>query len=59
MNELGGGFFYFDGSDVKYNLENNNTRMNGFFIICASKEKKDLFFDVYKKNKEYFDQYFN
>lgn len=58
VNELGGGFYYFDETKVQYDLSNDNKCMHGFFIICASKEKKELFFEVYNKYKQYFDLYF-
>lgn len=59
LNEIGGGFYYFDGSNVKYDITNDNRRMRDYFIICANDEKKDIFFSVYEKNKKYFDEFFH
>ena len=57
VNELGGGFYYFDGSKVKYDIENTSNCLSDYFIICASQEKKEKFFEVYNKNKSYFDEH--
>ncbi len=32
LNEIGGGFYYFDGSKVKYDLSNNNRKMKRIFL---------------------------
>lgn len=59
LHEIGGGFYYFNGDMVKYNIENGNRNMQGHFIICANKEKLDLFLNMKNKNLKYFQDNFN
>lgn len=54
MKEIGGGFWYWDGTEVKYNLSNDNKTMDGYFFFAANEEKKMKFMEIYEKNKEFF-----
>ena len=59
LYEIGGGFYYFNGEMVKYDLSNGNRQMKNYFIICANKEKFDIFQEIKNKNLKYFQDNFN
>lgn len=58
LKEIGGGFYYFDGTEIDYDISNKKISTDGFFIFCASQERKNIFLDVYKRNQNYFTEYF-
>ena len=59
LHEIGGGFYYFNGEMVKYDLSNGNKRVKDYFIICASKEKLEYFLEIKNKHINYFQDNFS
>lgn len=59
LHEIGGGFYYFNGDMVKYDISNGKNCMKDYFIICASQEKLRTFLEVKNKNLKYFQDNFN